>query len=122
MAKNMGGRPAKYTSVDIMQIDIDKYFAICEETHTPLTISGLAIALNMTTQALRLYEKKDKFFSTVNRAKQFVENYIECALVSGQAATGPIFWLKNNAGWKDQTSTDVTSGGKSINMITISGE
>jgi len=114
---NQGGRPPKFTDEKQMQAAIDKYFTQCEEKKTPLTISGLAIALDMTTQSLRNYEKTSRFFGTINRAKQFVENYIEQALISGGAATGPIFWLKNNAGWRDRTETDFTSGGNPLQAV-----
>jgi len=115
-----GGRPLKFTSVAIMQKAIDEYFKESEEKKKPLTISGLAMALGMTTETLRMYAEKDKFSATVKKSKQIVEEYIECLLISGQAAAGSIFWLKNNAGWKDKTETDVTSGGKPLdNVFTI---
>lgn len=103
------GRPPKYTSAEQMQADIDAYFATCNEENPPL-ISGLAYALDMTTQNLRNYEERDEFFTTIKRAKQRVEMAFEKRLNSG-ACTGSIFWLKNNAGWKDQVQQEVSAPG-----------
>jgi hypothetical protein len=102
------GRPPKYHTPEDMQKDIDAYFEECEDESKHMTISGLAYALDMTTQALRGYEDKDEFLSTVKKAKQFVEMYVEQILMSGNATAGTIFWLKNNAGWKDKTETSNT--------------
>lgn len=108
-----GGRPPKYKNKEEMQTLIDLYFLACrvhktndttllddlsdEELQiindipdpTP-TVSGLAYHLGMTTQALRGYEVKEEFLSTVKRAKQRIEMFLEGRLL-GNNATGPIF-------------------------------
>ena len=112
---NVGGRPPKFTSAEEMQDAITAYFDKCEIDKEPLTISGLAYALDMTTHSLRNYENKDEFFTTVNKAKQLVEMSIERLLISGGAPAGSIFWLKNNAGWKDKTEQEV----KTDHTVTI---
>lgn len=125
------GRPPKYKTPEEMQRIIDLYFLTCkvhrlqsleeESPETMLTglsdedlhivndiddvrptVSGLALALDMTTEALRNYEVKEEFLATVKRAKQKIENALENNLY-GQAVTGTIFNLKNNFGWKDKT-------------------
>lgn len=119
--KHAGGRPPLFKSAEDMQEAIDVYMDFChgkrddEDLALPQipTISGLAFALGMSTRALLNYEKKDEFLPTIKRAKQVVENAWESRL-AGSASTGAIFWLKNNAGWKDKTEQDVTSGGKPI--------
>ena len=106
MSKHPGGRPSKWTSVEAMQSAIDNYFADCEENEEPLTISGLAYALDMTTETLRAYGEKDQFSVTVKKAKQKVEAFIERRLLGTGQAAGAIFNLKNNFGWKDKTEVD----------------
>jgi len=105
------GRPPKYKTPEEMQKVIDMYFETDAyismgdvKMYSP-TISGLAFALGMTTEAFRHYEDKPDFLSTVKRAKQRVEIALEQRLY-GNAVTGSIFNLKNNFGWKDKTETE----------------
>lgn len=100
------GKPPIFKSVKAMESAIDAYFAECADQERPLTITGLAMALGMTTETLRAYGKKDEYSATVKRAKQFVERFLEERLLSGANATGPIFNLKNNFGWKDKVEQE----------------
>jgi hypothetical protein len=111
----MAGRPLKYTSVEDMQRDIDKYFADCDEQGKPYTVSGLAYALDTTRRTLLDYEEKDEFSHTVKKAKAKIERFNEEMLYSKDVSTtGVIFNLKNNYNWKDKQeieadiNTDVT--------------
>lgn len=98
----MKGRPPKHSKPNDMQILIDEYFAKCDEAKEPYTVEGLAMALNMCRDTLCEYGKKGAFSDTVKKAKQKVVSSVEKRLLSGANATGAIFWLKNNAGWKDE--------------------
>ena len=100
--KHVGGRPPKYTEAEEMQKKIDKYFEDCKLNNKPYTITGLGLALDMSRQDLINYSKKEKFFDTIKRAKMRVENYLEERLINDSSATGIIFNLKNNYGWKDK--------------------
>jgi len=131
------GRPPKYKTAKEMQKVIDIYFLAVrahakqaqgdEQAHTLLdglsaselliandiddmrpTVSGLALALDMTTQAVRDYEVKDEFLCTIKKAKQRIENALENNLYAGQVV-GTIFNLKNNFGWKDKTESTVNA-------------
>lgn len=144
------GRPPKYDTPEQMQEIIDLYFLACRynqlgeedellkdlsddqirmvksvEELNPI-ISGLAYVLDMTTQALRDYEKKDEFLCTIKKAKQKVEMNLEQRL-AGNAVTGSIFSLKNNFGWKDKTEQELTGkdGGPietAFNFIPVSSK
>ena len=104
--KNKGGRPPKYKHVEDMQALIDKYFNDCDETETPYTITGLAMALDMTREKVIKYGQKDEFRDAIKKAKQKVENSYELRLIkSGRA--GDIFALKN-FGWSDRQETSIT--------------
>ena len=99
----MTGRPLKYTSVEDMQRDIDKYFAECDEQKRPYTVSGLAYALGTNRQTLINYEEKSEFIDTIKSAKAKIERFNEEMLYSKDISTvGVIFNLKNNYGWKDK--------------------
>lgn len=97
------GRPLKYRSVKEMQEDIDKYFAECDESGKPYTVSGLAYALGTNRQTLINYEEKSAFFDTIKGAKAKIERFNEEMLYNKDVSTtGVIFNLKNNYGWKDK--------------------
>lgn len=74
----------------------------------PYTITGLALALNTSRETLLDYEGKDDFSDTIKVAKLKCQNFTELSLYTN-APTGPIFSLKNNYGWKDQTQVDSTN-------------
>lgn len=88
----------------------------------PYTITGLARALKTTRDVLLDYEsgkydeKADDFDDTGERfsnvikdAKLRVQQNAEEFLMSGAPAAGAIFWLKNNAGWRDRQEIDHTT-------------
>ena len=124
--KHAGGRPPKYKTPKELQDKVDEYFESCwvdkvtESTdkdgvctmsavryqNRPYTIAGLAYHLGMTTEALRNYQDKDEFLVIVKRAKQQVEMGFEENLTRNNP-TGSIFWLKNHAGYKDKTESEV---------------
>lgn len=98
-----GGRPLKYKNVEDMQIDIEQYFAECDENGKPYTVSGLAYALGTTRRTLLDYQEKDEFSHTIKEAKAKIERFNEEMLYSRDVSTtGVIFNLKNNYGWKDK--------------------
>lgn len=111
---NLGGRPLKFSSVDELQSKIDAYFEEMKNilyinadgapVFEPLTITGLALALDTTRKTLMEYEERDEFSNTIKKAKTRIENFAEKRLF-GSAPTGAIFALKNY-GWKD--TQDVT--------------
>lgn len=114
----MSGRPLKYTSVEKMQEDIDKYFAECDEKQKPYTVSGLAYALNTTRRTLLDYEEKDEYSHTIKKAKAKIERFNEEMLYSKDVSTtGVIFNLKNNYNWKDKQ--EIEADVKSEVNITI---
>ena len=101
MANNRG-RPAKYEAKEELQEKIDNYFKKCDLEKEPYTVTGLGLALDMSRQDLINYSNKEEFFDTIKNAKQKVENYLEKRLINDSSATGIIFNLKNNYGWKDK--------------------
>ena len=109
-------RPKLYTSVEQMQEIIEEYFDVCDEKEKPYTMSGLAYALDMDRRSLLNYSKDEKFFPTIKKARERVEQQLEENALIGKAnATFTIFNLKNNYGWKDNIEVE----GNTQNKITI---
>jgi hypothetical protein len=106
------GRPPKFDNPGDMQEIIDLYFEQLGD-NIP-TMAGLALELDMSSRALRNYAEKTEFLPTIKRARQKVETAWETALIRG--GSGSIFWLKNNAGWKDKTERE-HSGSLRIDKI-----
>jgi hypothetical protein len=103
------GRPLKFKSVKELEQKIKAYFDSCHDEEgkiiKPLTITGLALALDTSRETLMNYEGREEFFDAIKRAKLKVENYAEEQLFIKQSPTGPIFALKN-FGWDDKQQTE----------------
>jgi len=118
-------RPVKYETPEEMQVIIDKFFADCKADDLHPTVTGLALSLDMTREGLVHYEKKDNpgFADTIKKAKLKVEAHIEQRLFHNNA-TGCIFNLKNNFGWKDKTEQELSGSldlGRLLDEIDGSG-
>lgn len=111
-------KPYKYNDPRELAKRIDDYFKVCTDERRPFTMSGLAYYLELSRKTLLNYEKIFpncvELFSAIKRARMRVEGSLDEKLVSGMPATGLIFALKNNFGWKDQMQLDVTSNGESV--------
>lgn len=115
--RNVAGRPLKFKTVEELKAKIDAYFSNCAETKRPLTITGLAVALDTSRETLMNYEEKEEFFDTVKSAKEIIHNFVEEYLFTGKNVAGAIFNLKNNYGWKEKSETDITSDGKALPVL-----
>ena len=111
---NKGGRPPKWNTPEELQADIDKYFEDCKESKEPLTITGLALALDTTRETLMDYQNNDVFSYTVKKAKLRIENAYEKRLIANGRA-GDIFALKN-FGWKDKQEIEADVGVREIRV------
>ncbi len=114
------GRPRKFETVEELQLAIDKYFAECKESETPLTISGLAYAIDLTRENILVYEKDEnrkEYHDTVKKAKAFILAEQEARLVSGKNnPAGLIFSMKNNYNWRDQQDINLSLDGVEITV------
>lgn len=107
MEEKKVGRPKLYEDVESMEKDIEKYFKECDKKDKPYTVSGLAYALDMDRRSLLNYSKDEKFFPTIKKAKQKIEQQLEeKGLMGTSNATFTIFNLKNNFDWKDKVENE----------------
>ena len=107
---NDTGAPLKFETDAILQKKIDNYFSKCEKRKKPLTITGLALALDTSRKVLIEYEAKDEFSNTIKKAKLMCENFADEFLFGGKQVAGAIFNLKNNYGWSDKIEVGVNPG------------
>ena len=119
--KNKVGRPRKYKNSEELQHLIDEYFSACDECKRPYTMTGLALYLDMDRRTLLRYEKEydDEYCITLTRAKERVQEFVECCLFKKGIAQGVIFNLKNNFGWEDRQEVDhrLTEIQKNMNAV-----
>ena len=127
---NNGGRPLKFNSVEDIQDKIDKYFNSCYITKTdddgkeyqqnirPLTITGLAVALDCDRDTLLNYGNKDEYFGTIRKAKLIIQNFAEESLWQPKIASGIMFNLINNYKWvnKQEIVADINAN---VNAIIV---
>jgi len=119
-----GGRPLKYKTKKTLQAAIDSYFDAIDAENSenaekngdrkPYTVAGLALHLDVDTETLRNYDKRDEFFGSLKKAKQRIEVQLETKL-HGNNVTGIIFNLKNNYGWKDRQ--DITTNDNDLDTV-----
>lgn len=114
-------RPKKYNDVDIFEKKVKEYFEKCDNEQRPYTMSGLAFALDLDRKSLLNYSKNEKFFPTIKKAREKVEQQLEENALMGKAnATFTIFNLKNNYGWRD--SVEVNNNNELSKLDELLGE
>ncbi len=111
-----GGRPPKWTDPKVIEKQAEDYFKECLKQKDPITITGLALALDTTRETLMDYQGKDEFSDTLKRMKLRCENYAERQVFAGRNQAGAIFALKNY-GWRDKQEIDHTTGGEKITAL-----
>ena len=102
------GRPKKYNTPEEMQVVIENYFKDCEIREDPLTIEGLADALDLDRKSIINYSKDDRFFHTIKKAKEKINNNFAMRALRGDYnPTISIFLMKNNFGYVDKQEQEV---------------
>jgi len=126
--KHPRGRPLLFKSPEELQKKIDAYFHECEirtrkivtksgdvvdvSDPRPLTLSGLAVALDCDRLTLLRYSARDKFCSTISRARERCEAYAHESLWIPGIGRGVAFSLQNNhEGWSERHEHSGPGGG-----------
>lgn len=86
------------------------------------TLSKFARKIGVTVETLHNWTKSyDEFFVAFTHAKELYKEFIaENALNEVYDSRFAIFLAKNTTDWKDRTETDITTGGKPINVLPVS--
>ena len=131
----------KYDNLEDLQTGIDKYFDGCkgtilknEDGHPelnkygepiyidakPCTMTGLALALNITRQTLITYGKGECYFDSISQARELCQQYAEQRLYDRDGANGAKFSLANNYGWSERQQLDIgNKDGQPLQITTL---
>jgi len=116
--KNKPGKPPKYASGKDIWAKADEYFKKCDDTRQMPEKAGLCLFLGISRDTYSEYRKK--YPDTIKAIDLYIEsNWVR--RLSGQAATGAIFYLKNafKEEYKDRQETDITTQGQQITSINV---
>ena len=94
MVGNKGGRPRAFKSVEDIENKIQNYKDYLQKDNKPPTMAGLAYYLGIDRQTLYNYKKKDEYFGTIKKYRDWILLNIEenCAI---RGHGGAIFLAKN---------------------------
>lgn len=117
------GRPLQFKNARIMLKAIDLYFLDCKNQDKPCTIQGLALALNLDRNEILNYQGRKEFASTIKKAKEMIQNDVETRLLQGKGqVVGNIFWLKNNANYRDSQQLEVSGVEQTLGSLLKKGK
>lgn len=115
------GRPRLIESPDEMLAMGNAYFDECKAEEKPILVTGLVLALGLSSrESLIEYSKRPEYSDTVKALKTVCENFAENRLY-GNNPTGAIFALKNY-GWTDKTQQELSGpegGPVQVQQVTV---
>lgn len=100
------GRPAIFKDPKELEEKIAAYFAMCERDGRPETFAGLGVWLDVDRKTVYNYAKKDEFFHTMKKARNYILAKLEEKMAS-EGRAGQIF-LAKNYGYTDRQEMELT--------------
>ena len=102
------GRPRKFKNKKELENALEEYKAYLEESEKPPTIAGLAYYTGIERQTLYNYSKKQEYFDTIKRFRDWIlMNYEQEAITRGN---GGIVFLLKNYGYTDKQEVEHSGG------------
>jgi len=89
-----------FQSPEILEARIDEFFE--DEDNEQPTIGSLILFCGVAKTAWYSYAGAEGFAEVIERARLRIETVVERRLLYGSNVTGPLFWLKNHAGYSDR--------------------
>lgn len=112
-----------YPTPDALEAKVDEYFDWClaevedpktgfprvYEKHTP-SYAGLARYLGFTSrlELLNYQDRDERYTNVIKVARLRLEEYLEGKLVHSKAPAGIALSLKNNAGWEEKSTRQLS--------------
>ena len=139
------GRPRSFTDPNTLMKKLNEYFTDKEidtgawqdvpvgETVVPMfrpTMAGICVHLGICKDTWSEYGRgtydteTEKYSDLIKQARLAVESVVERRALYENAGAGPIFWLKNHAGYVDKTEVESTGliEVKTIELIELQHE
>ena len=116
------GRPLAYkTPEDLIEKGFE-FFEWCQWARKgKITSAGLRMYLGISRKTYHNYSKRADFLHALTYLEDTLEDFNELKLGWAGSTQGAIFWLKNKAGWKDETDQNINSIVTEIKTTTITG-
>ena len=102
---NPNGKPPYFKSVEDIELKIKSYKDYLETNSKPPTIAGLAYFLGIDRQTLYNYEKKDEYFGTIKKYRDWVMMNLE--EIGVEKGNGGVVFLMKNYGYTDKQEVAV---------------
>ena len=116
------GRPRHYTDqADMIEKGVEFFEWCLWARKGKLTSAGLRLYLGMSKSSYHDYSKNSDFSDALSYLETTLEDYNELKLGWAGSTQGAIFWLKNKAGWKDETDQNINQIVTEVKTTTISG-
>lgn len=101
------GRPMLYkTPEDLIEKGFE-FFEWCNWARKgKITSAGLRLYLGLSRASYHEYSKRPDFFDALDYLETTLEDYNELKLGWAGSTAGAVFWLKNKAGWTDESTVN----------------
>jgi hypothetical protein len=108
------GCPLKFDSPEALAEKAVEYFEWSDECDKgKYTSAGLRLYIGATRQTWHNYKNRPDFFDTIDHIETILEDFNEKKLQWAGSTQGAIFWLKNKASWKDESTVN-----ENVNNVT----
>lgn len=104
--KKRVGQPKKAKSPELLSLKALEFFEWCEGTKNKITFAGLRLWVDFSRENWREYKQYPEYVDVMNHIEQLLEAEWEGKLGWAGSTQGAIFWLKNKAGWKDESDVN----------------
>jgi hypothetical protein len=107
LVRSKTGRPYKVESPEALATKALEYFQWSDQYDKgKYTFAGLRLFIGFSRENWREYRKYSEFVDTMNQIEGILEDFFEKKLQWAGSTQGAIFWLKNKAGWKDESTVN----------------
>lgn len=105
LLRSRTGRTPFYETPEELASKIMEYFEWSDENDKgKYTSAGLRFYAGLTRSNWYQYKQKPDFCDTLDHIETILEDFYEKKLQWAGSTQGAIFWLKNKAGWKDEST------------------
>ena len=117
------GRPRIFADPqDLIEKGFD-FFEWCNQHRKgKITMAGLRLWLGMNKERWSKYSQETDFRDAIEYLTSVLEDYNELKLGWAGSTQGAIFWLKNKAGWRDETEQKVNQVVTTVTPKVIVGD